>query len=103
MTLSPLLLPTSDDPTTWRDWVRSRSTAELDRARELVETVRTLPPDDPRAVLRAWDEAGLFRLGRAYEAITRDADWRSIEPHDLMRLEDPATAAPGERSEVTAG
>jgi thimet oligopeptidase len=55
--MAPLDLPSSDDPTTWRDWIRSRSTAELDRARELVQTVRTLPPDDPRAVLRAWDEA----------------------------------------------
>ncbi len=57
MTPTPLPLPADDDPTTWRDWVRSRSTAELDRARELVETVRTLPSDDPRAVLKAWDEA----------------------------------------------
>ncbi len=55
--MSPLDLPASDDPTTWCDWVRSRSSAELDRARELVETVRTVPSDDPRAVLRAWDEA----------------------------------------------
>lgn len=57
VTLSPLSLPASDDPSTWRDWVRSRSAEELDRARELVATVPTLPPDDPRAVLRAWDRA----------------------------------------------
>ncbi|HYI21443.1 MAG TPA: Asp-tRNA(Asn)/Glu-tRNA(Gln) amidotransferase subunit GatA, partial [Candidatus Limnocylindrales bacterium] len=52
---------------------------------------------------RAWDESRLFKLGRAYEAITRDADWRSIEPRDLARLEDPAAPAAGERREVAAG
>jgi thimet oligopeptidase len=57
VTLTPLPLPDSDDPTTWRDWVRSRSSAEHDRARELVDTLRTSPPDDPRAVLQAWDRA----------------------------------------------
>jgi thimet oligopeptidase len=57
VTLSPLPLPDSDDPTMWREWVRSRSTEELDRARELVDTLRTSPPDDPRAVLQAWDRA----------------------------------------------
>ena len=57
MTVDPLALPDNDDATDWGDWVRSRSSTELDRARELAETVRTLPSDDPRAVLRAWDEA----------------------------------------------
>ncbi len=52
---------------------------------------------------RAWDESRLFKLGRAYEAITRDAEWRTIEPRDLAALEDPATPAPGERREVAAG
>ena len=32
---------------------------------------------------KAWDEAGLLRLGRAYEAITASAAWRRQEPTDL--------------------
>jgi aspartyl-tRNA(Asn)/glutamyl-tRNA(Gln) amidotransferase subunit A len=43
---------------------------------------------------RAWDERTLFRLGRAYEAITATADWRRLEPRDLPRLDDPTTPAP---------
>jgi aspartyl-tRNA(Asn)/glutamyl-tRNA(Gln) amidotransferase subunit A len=43
---------------------------------------------------RPFDELTLFRLGRAYEAITADADWRRVEPHDLARLDDPATRPP---------
>jgi aspartyl-tRNA(Asn)/glutamyl-tRNA(Gln) amidotransferase subunit A len=43
---------------------------------------------------RAWDELRLFQLGRAYEAITADAEWRTVEPRDLARLSDPATPAP---------
>jgi aspartyl-tRNA(Asn)/glutamyl-tRNA(Gln) amidotransferase subunit A len=53
---------------------------------------------------RAWDEAGLFRLGRSYEAITANDGWRHVEPHDLAALEDPATPTPMERMEaVEAG
>jgi aspartyl-tRNA(Asn)/glutamyl-tRNA(Gln) amidotransferase subunit A len=47
---------------------------------------------------RAWDEAKLFEIGRAYEAITRDDDWRRIEPRDLAALEDPATRSALERA-----
>ncbi len=43
---------------------------------------------------KAWDEAGLLRLGRAYEAITAAAAWRRQEPTDLPRAADPATPAP---------
>jgi aspartyl-tRNA(Asn)/glutamyl-tRNA(Gln) amidotransferase subunit A len=43
---------------------------------------------------KAWDEARLLRLGRAYEAVTASADWRGLEPFDLGRAADPATAAP---------
>ena len=32
---------------------------------------------------KAWDEGRLFRLGRAYEAITAKADWRTLEPPGL--------------------
>ena len=48
-------------------------------------------------IARAWDESRLFRLGRAYEALTADADWRSLEPSDLPALDDPATPTPAER------
>jgi len=57
VTLSPLPLPTSDDAATWGEWVRARSSEELDRARELIGTIRTSPPDEPLTVLRAWDRA----------------------------------------------
>ena len=50
----------------------------------------------------AWSEAGLFRAARAYEGITADADWRSIEPHDLAKLDDPAIATPAQRAGVAA-
>ena len=43
---------------------------------------------------RPWDEARLLRIGRAYEAITAGAGWRTLEPSDLPALEDPATAPP---------
>jgi aspartyl-tRNA(Asn)/glutamyl-tRNA(Gln) amidotransferase subunit A len=46
---------------------------------------------------RAWDEGGLFRLGRAYEAITAHEGWRHLEPSDLAALDDPATPTPAER------
>jgi aspartyl-tRNA(Asn)/glutamyl-tRNA(Gln) amidotransferase subunit A len=46
---------------------------------------------------RAWDELRLFQLGRAYEAITADADWRTLEPADLPLLTDPATPSPQSR------
>ncbi|OGN86003.1 MAG: aspartyl/glutamyl-tRNA amidotransferase subunit A [Chloroflexi bacterium GWC2_73_18] len=47
---------------------------------------------------RAFDEGRLFRLGRAYEAITATADWRRLEPTDLPKLDDPATPTPAERT-----
>ncbi len=43
---------------------------------------------------KAWDEARLLGLGRAYEAITVKAKWRALEPADLGRAADPATGAP---------
>ena len=45
----------------------------------------------------AWSEAPLFRAARAYEAITADAPWRTVEPRDLPLLEDPAIPTPAER------
>jgi aspartyl-tRNA(Asn)/glutamyl-tRNA(Gln) amidotransferase subunit A len=51
---------------------------------------------------RAWDEARLFQLGRAFEAITADAPWRSQRPTDLARAADPTTPAPSRRAAGTA-
>ena len=52
----------------------------------------------------AWSEAPLFRAARAYEAITADAGWRTIEPRDLPLLDDPAVPTPAERIQgVAAG
>jgi len=49
---------------------------------------------------KPWDEATLFWLGRAFEAITRDDDWRRLDPRDLALLEDPVT--PGARERAAA-
>ena len=46
---------------------------------------------------RPWDEAGLFRVARAYEAITASATWRALEPRDLSALDQPGTPAAAER------
>jgi aspartyl-tRNA(Asn)/glutamyl-tRNA(Gln) amidotransferase subunit A len=43
---------------------------------------------------RAWDEAGILRLGRAYEAITADAAWRAVQPSDIPPVGDAIAAAP---------
>jgi aspartyl-tRNA(Asn)/glutamyl-tRNA(Gln) amidotransferase subunit A len=52
---------------------------------------------------RAWDELRLLQLGRAYEAITAVAAWRTVEPRDLAALEDPATPSAAERAAAVAG
>jgi len=44
-----------------------------------------------------WSEAGLFGLARGYEAITADADWRTLEPADLPALDVPSTPTPADR------
>ena len=46
---------------------------------------------------RAWDELRLFQLGRAYEAITADAGWRTLEPRDLPLLEQVSGLGPEAR------
>ncbi|HUG52807.1 MAG TPA: Asp-tRNA(Asn)/Glu-tRNA(Gln) amidotransferase subunit GatA [Vicinamibacteria bacterium] len=43
---------------------------------------------------RAWDEERILGLGRAYEAITASAEWRRLEPTDLVRAADPSTPGP---------
>jgi aspartyl-tRNA(Asn)/glutamyl-tRNA(Gln) amidotransferase subunit A len=50
-----------------------------------------------------WSELELLRLGRAYEAITADAEWRRLEPADLAAAADPATPTPAERATALAG
>ena len=47
---------------------------------------------------RPWAEGRLFELGRAYEALTRAADWRTAEPTDLAALDDPATPSAAQRA-----
>ena len=46
---------------------------------------------------KPWSEPALFSLARGYEAITASADWRSVEPADLVALDDPSTPSPAER------
>ncbi len=49
-----------------------------------------------------WSEPGLLGLARAYEAITNEADWRGLEPTDLVALDDPSTPTPAERMAAMA-
>ena len=49
-----------------------------------------------------WSEAELFALARGYEGLTADADWRSLEPSDLVRAADPGTPSPARHVEVGA-
>jgi thimet oligopeptidase len=83
VTLSPLSLPTSDDPKSWSDWLSARMRDELDAARELVGTIRTSPPDDPMAALRAWDRAsghlgGVGALGSLFGNVHPDEGVRDL-------------------------
>ena len=50
----------------------------------------------------AWSEASLFGLARGYEAITAGAEWRSVAPHELSRLEDPSMPSPADRIAAAA-
>ena len=45
-----------------------------------------------------WSELELFTLARGYEAITADAEWRTMEPSGLPALDDPSTPSPAERT-----
>ncbi|HYG92836.1 MAG TPA: M3 family metallopeptidase [Nocardioides sp.] len=54
MTSTPLSLPPADQ---YEAWLRGRATEELDRARGLVDRLRTDPPADVPEVLRTWDRA----------------------------------------------
>ncbi|MEP7379081.1 MAG: Asp-tRNA(Asn)/Glu-tRNA(Gln) amidotransferase subunit GatA [Chloroflexota bacterium] len=46
----------------------------------------------------AWSEGRLFELGRAYEAITHNADWRNAEPTDLAKLTDASLPSAPDRA-----
>ncbi len=46
---------------------------------------------------KPWDEGRLFQLGRAYEAITAEAEWRTLEPPGLV--ESAASTASSWRSQ----
>ena len=50
-----------------------------------------------------WSELELFRLARAYEGITADADWRSVEPPGLAAANDPTGPSPRARTAATVG
>ncbi len=45
-----------------------------------------------------WGELGLLELARGYEGLTRDAEWRGLEPTDLVLSGDPAVPTPAERA-----
>jgi aspartyl-tRNA(Asn)/glutamyl-tRNA(Gln) amidotransferase subunit A len=50
-----------------------------------------------------WSELELLRFGRAYEALTADAEWRRLEPAQLSLADDPAGPTPAERAAALAG
>jgi aspartyl-tRNA(Asn)/glutamyl-tRNA(Gln) amidotransferase subunit A len=45
-----------------------------------------------------WSEARLLEIARGYEAITAGADWRSVEPTELARADEPSGPTPAERA-----
>jgi hypothetical protein len=49
-----------------------------------------------------WSELELLRFGRAFEAITADADWRHLEPAQLALADDASGPTPGERAAALA-
>jgi len=50
-----------------------------------------------------WSELELFRLARAYEGITADAPWRSVEPPGLEAANDPNGPSPRDRTAAAVG
>ncbi|HSL98264.1 MAG TPA: Asp-tRNA(Asn)/Glu-tRNA(Gln) amidotransferase subunit GatA [Candidatus Deferrimicrobiaceae bacterium] len=50
----------------------------------------------------AWSEVDLLRFGRGYEAITADAQWRSLEPTQLGHADAPAGPTPMDRRTALA-
>jgi aspartyl-tRNA(Asn)/glutamyl-tRNA(Gln) amidotransferase subunit A len=50
----------------------------------------------------AWSELTLLRAGRAYEAITAQAAWRTLDPAGLEAADDPAGPTPADRAHRAA-
>jgi len=51
----------------------------------------------------AWSELDLLRLGRAFEAITATAPWRTVTPRDLALADDATGPRPADRAAALAG
>jgi aspartyl-tRNA(Asn)/glutamyl-tRNA(Gln) amidotransferase subunit A len=49
-----------------------------------------------------WSELELLRLGRAYEAITANEDWRGLAPAQLALADDPSQRNAPERAAAAA-
>ncbi len=49
-----------------------------------------------------WSEADLLALARGYEGLTRDAEWRALEPRDLGLSTEPTVPTPAERAAAGA-
>jgi aspartyl-tRNA(Asn)/glutamyl-tRNA(Gln) amidotransferase subunit A len=49
-----------------------------------------------------WSELELLRFGRAFEAITADAEWRRLEPAQLALADDSTGPTPAERAAAPA-
>ena len=49
-----------------------------------------------------WSEADLLALARGYEGLTRDAEWRALEPRDLGLSREPTVPTPAERAAAGA-
>ena len=49
-----------------------------------------------------WSELEVLRFGRAYEALTADAEWRRLEPAQLALADDATGPTPTERAKALA-
>jgi len=110
VTLSPLPLPASDDSAAWGEWVQSRSSDELDRARTLVDRLRTDPPGDALEVLRLWDRAaghlgGVAAAGSLFGNVHPDPTVRDLADAAEQEVDKLATEWSLDRTlfEVFAG
>jgi len=66
--LAPLTMPTADAGTdAWSEWLATRTTDQLDRARELVTALKADRPRRAAELLERWDEITLA-LGNAFAA-----------------------------------
>ena len=65
MTTTPRPLDLPTDSSAWEPWFAQRCDEQLARARELVDRLKTSPPDDADGVLGLWNDASLA-LGNAF-------------------------------------